>query len=122
MLINKGAAVNATNMGDDTALHLAAAHGHREIVNLLLKHKADLNAVNEHGNTPLHYACFCGYQNIAEDLINAGALVNITNKYGDLPLDKCKGHMVQKLHELAEKMGQDVTTKVPYKVRLKMGV
>ena len=32
MLIGRGAKINATNMGDDTALHLAAAHGHREIV------------------------------------------------------------------------------------------
>jgi integrin-linked kinase len=32
MLISRGARVNATNMGDDTALHLAASHGHRDIV------------------------------------------------------------------------------------------
>lgn len=32
MLISRGARINATNMGDDTALHLAAAHGHRDIV------------------------------------------------------------------------------------------
>ncbi|XP_074603553.1 integrin linked kinase [Brevipalpus obovatus] len=115
MLVNRGARINATNMGDDTALHLAAAHGHREITSYLLRHKADLNAVNEHGNTPLHYACFWGYQNIAEDLIKAGALVSLTNKFGETPLDKCKGQMAQKLLELADKMGQDVNKKVPYK-------
>lgn len=32
LLLSRGARVNATNMGDDTSLHLAAAHGHREIV------------------------------------------------------------------------------------------
>lgn len=32
MLLSRGARVNATNMGDDTSLHLAAAHGHRPIV------------------------------------------------------------------------------------------
>lgn len=32
MLLARGARVNTTNMGDDTALHLAAAHGHRQIV------------------------------------------------------------------------------------------
>lgn len=63
-----------------------------------------MNAVNEHGNTPLHYACFWGYQQIAEDLINAGAIVNISNKYNEIPLDKSKGQMAQKLHELAEKV------------------
>ena len=35
MLINRGARINATNMGDDTALHLAAAHGHRDIMFLV---------------------------------------------------------------------------------------
>ena len=32
MLIQRGARVHATNMGDDTPLHLAAAHGNRDIV------------------------------------------------------------------------------------------
>ncbi len=32
MLIQRGARINATNMGDDTALHLAASHGHRDIL------------------------------------------------------------------------------------------
>ena len=39
MLINKGARINSTNMGDDTALHLASAHGHRDVVMLLLRNK-----------------------------------------------------------------------------------
>lgn len=114
MLIVRGARINATNMGDDTALHLAAAHGHRDIVHMLLRSKADINAINEHGNTPLHYACFWGYQAIAEDLINNGAMVSISNKYGETPLDKCKGQMAQKLHELALQLGQD-TKKIPFK-------
>ena len=33
MLIGRGARVHTTNMGDDTPLHLGAAHGHREVVN-----------------------------------------------------------------------------------------
>ncbi|RWS03983.1 Integrin-linked protein kinase-like protein [Dinothrombium tinctorium] len=115
MLINKGARINATNMGDDTALHLASAHGHRDVVLILIKTKADINAVNEHGNTPLHYACFWGYQQIAEDLINAGAIINISNKYNEVPLDKCKGQMGHKLHELADKLGQDINKRIPYK-------
>uniref|UniRef100_T1J3B5 Protein kinase domain-containing protein n=1 Tax=Strigamia maritima TaxID=126957 RepID=T1J3B5_STRMM len=113
LLIYRGARVNATNMGDDTALHLATAHGHREIVHKLLKNKADINAINEHGNTSLHYACFWGYQQIAEDLITQGALVSVVNKYGEMPLDKCKGQMATKLHELALKCGQDLK-KIPY--------
>ena len=36
MLINRGARINATNMGDDTALHLAAAHGNYDTVVLVI--------------------------------------------------------------------------------------
>ena len=32
MLLTRGARVNATNRGDDTPLHLATAHGHRDVV------------------------------------------------------------------------------------------
>ena len=35
MLVSRGVRINATNMGDDTALHLAAAHNHRDIVFLV---------------------------------------------------------------------------------------
>ena len=108
LLIQRGARVNATNMGDDTPLHLATAHGHRDIVLLLLKNKADINFVNEHGNTPLHYACFWGYSAIAEDLVNNGAYVSVANKYGEIPLDKCSGAIAKRLHEMAVETGQDL--------------
>lgn len=35
MLLQRGARVNATNMGDDIPLHLAVAHGHMDIVLLV---------------------------------------------------------------------------------------
>lgn len=35
MLLARGARVNATNMGDDIPLHLAAAHGHLEVVQVV---------------------------------------------------------------------------------------
>lgn len=93
MLIMRGARINVMNRGDDTPLHLAASHGHRDIlakvqnqmhslvcslhVNILLYEfvtsawqliqcKADPNTANEHGNTPLHYACFWGQDEVAE--------------------------------------------------------
>ena len=91
--------MHTTNMGDDTPLHLAAAHGHRDVVTILVRQKAEVNSVNEHGNTPLHYACFWGYTDIAEDLIEAGALVTIQNKYQETPLDKCAGHSAARLQD-----------------------
>lgn len=35
LLLSRGARINATNRGDDTPLHLASAHGHKEIVQLV---------------------------------------------------------------------------------------
>lgn len=37
LLVSRGARVNATNRGDDTPLHLASAHGHKEIVQLVMR-------------------------------------------------------------------------------------
>lgn len=37
LLVSRGARVNATNRGDDTPLHLASAHGHKEIVQLVIE-------------------------------------------------------------------------------------
>ncbi|KAK7867757.1 hypothetical protein R5R35_002258 [Gryllus longicercus] len=108
MLMLRGARINATNRGDDTPLHLAAAHGHQAIVNMLLRNRADINFTNEHGNTPLHYACFWGYHTIAEDLIHHGALVSLANKDGDTPLDKARGILAKRLHDLAVETGQDL--------------
>lgn len=38
LLISRGARINATNRGDDTPLHLASAHGHKDIVQLVYIH------------------------------------------------------------------------------------
>lgn len=108
MLLLRGSRVNATNRGDDTPLHLAAAHGHRDIVLLLLRNRADVNFTNEHGNSPLHYACFWGYSDIAEDLVNHGALISLANKDGDTALDKARGSLAKRLHELAVETGQEL--------------
>lgn len=121
MLLQRGARVNATNMGDDIPLHLAAAHGHSEIVQMLLKHRSDVNATNEHGNSPLHYAAFWGYSDIAEDLVNNGGLVSLANKDGDTPLDKAKAQLAKRVHDLAVESGQELR-KISFKDQSWLGM
>ena len=41
-------------------LHVATERGHTELIEALLKGKADINAVDKSGNTALHYACYSG--------------------------------------------------------------
>ena len=122
MLIARGARVHTTNMGDDTPLHLAAAHGNRDIVNILLRNKADVNFINEHGNTALHYACFWNYPAICEDLVEAGALVNIENKYRETPLEKSQGNLAKRLQERAIDNGQDVRKKLEFRDQSWLGL
>ena len=43
LLIHRGARVNVVNKGDDTPLHLAAAHGHHDVVRLVGVLCADFN-------------------------------------------------------------------------------
>uniref|UniRef100_A0A915ES10 Uncharacterized protein n=1 Tax=Ditylenchus dipsaci TaxID=166011 RepID=A0A915ES10_9BILA len=104
-------------MGDDTPLHLAAAHGHRQIVVKLLSKKAEVNVPNEHGMTPLHYACFWGYEQIAEDLIRSGAIATLCNKRDLTPLDVCQPQVRRTLFEIAAENGQNPEQKVKYKMR-----
>lgn len=74
----------------------------------MLRNRADVNFTNEHGNSPLHYACFWGYSDIAEDLVNHGALISLANKDGDTALDKARGSLAKRLHELAVETGQEL--------------
>jgi len=59
----------------ETPLHIAAAHGHRQIVQALLGAGADCSIPNRFGSTPLFGASYSGYSDIVELLLNAGAAV-----------------------------------------------
>uniref|UniRef100_A0A8C9VLU1 Scaffold protein ILK n=1 Tax=Scleropages formosus TaxID=113540 RepID=A0A8C9VLU1_SCLFO len=102
MLIMRGARINVMNRGDDTPLHLAASHGHRDIVAKVSISKTHL----------IH--TFLEFPVPHQDLVNSGAQVSSCNKYGETPLDKAKPHLQDLLKERAEKLGQSLT-KVPYK-------
>jgi len=56
-----------------SALHIAANGGSKEIVALLLKHGAQVDARNHHGWTPLHQAAACGYLDTVKLLLEKGA-------------------------------------------------
>jgi ankyrin repeat protein len=56
-LLDHGADVTqATTHNGMTAMHVAALHGHREIVALLLKHGADKSAKATTGHRPVDFA------------------------------------------------------------------
>jgi hypothetical protein len=64
---------STTNM---TALHMAVLNGNSEIVDELLKYKAEVNVKDGIGLTPLHHASMTGDFDSARLLLKAGANVN----------------------------------------------
>ena len=83
ILIALGANINFNN---GEPLIVAARHGQKEIVELLVSKGADVNAEYAEGNTPLHQAARSGRKDIAESLIDAGAQVNGSD--GGPPLEE----------------------------------
>jgi len=71
-----------------TPLHLAAANGHKEIVEFLLTTKADVNARDNAGSTPLHQAAAAEGQHsdIVELLLKHGADVDAADRQWLTPL------------------------------------
>ena len=61
--------------GDEkwTPLHRAAAHGHVEIADALLRAGADANAFNQRQSTPLHLAAWSGHTLTVRQLLMGGA-------------------------------------------------
>lgn len=68
--------------GGSTPLHVAAARGAADIVELLLDHGADPDCADILGNTPLHRT-HASDAKIVEALLEAGADVNATNARGE---------------------------------------
>ncbi|KAL6966599.1 hypothetical protein U1Q18_032381 [Sarracenia purpurea var. burkii] len=71
-----------------TALHMASANGHLDIVDYLIRNGADVNASNVEKNTPLHWACLNGHIEVVKNLILAGASVSVLNSHERTPMDE----------------------------------
>jgi ankyrin repeat protein len=79
-LIQEGASINVKDQRGRTALHYAAAQGHKEIVELLLANGADVNAsTNFYMKTPAEFAMGAGHNEVAKLLISKGADISPLN-------------------------------------------
>jgi len=65
-----------------TALMMAAQSGAIDIVNHLIRHKAQLTATTRTGETALMFAAIQGHKEAAELLVKAGSVVNAFNNQG----------------------------------------
>lgn len=71
--ISAGIPVNLTNGKGDTLLMLAAYHGHKDTVQMLLDKGADPNVLNERGQSAIAGVVFKGYDEIARIFVEKGA-------------------------------------------------
>lgn len=78
--------VNAVEVRQKTALHLAVAHGRDDIIELLIKYGADVMAKSDGSWTPLHNACEQGSVKVLKILMAQGADVNSKLLNGMTPL------------------------------------
>ncbi|CAK1541290.1 unnamed protein product [Leptosia nina] len=82
-----------TDSNHDTALTLACAGGHEELVELLLSRGADIEHRDKKGFTPLILAATAGHEKIVEILLNHGADIEAqSERTKDTPLSlACSG-------------------------------
>ncbi|XP_068812341.1 ankyrin repeat domain-containing protein 27 isoform X5 [Struthio camelus] len=81
-----GLGVNVSNQDGFTPLHMAALHGHSELVSLLLKNGANISAKNAKHAVPLHLACQKGHFQVVKCLMDYNAKQNKKDMYGNTPL------------------------------------
>jgi len=72
-LIERGAEIDALDVGDETPLHFAARGGHASMCELLLNAGARIDAVSKDGLTPLAVAGFANQEQTCRALVRCGA-------------------------------------------------
>lgn len=95
-LIKRGSDINIESLFADISsrvacwkpipLHTASAHGHKEMVALLLRYKADINKQDQERKSSLHFACEQGREDIVELLLQHKADPNLSDKEEKTPL------------------------------------
>ncbi|MBB6637629.1 ankyrin repeat domain-containing protein [Cohnella thailandensis] len=93
-LLQHGAQVDY--IGDyGSALHYAVSANHKEMVKVLIKHKANVNAMDSQGYTAMHIAAYKGFANVLQLLLKAGGIVRMKAQgmYTPLLLAVAKGRV-----------------------------
>lgn len=76
-LIDDGQDINSRDRYGQTAIMLAAMHGHCRLVKLLITHHADLDVTAKYGLSALMLAIVNGHTDTATPLIRGGANLNL---------------------------------------------
>ena len=67
-----------------TAMHLASAGGHEEIIKLLINEGCDVNVLDRFGRTPLYEACINRNEGCVNLLREAGGQLQLQDAGGEM--------------------------------------
>lgn len=126
LLTSQPAVVNEKDSAGWSPVHLAVYQNHREMLKLLLDHKADVNARTRQGETALHFAITrggSGHNSKSKEardaeiretvalLLAHGADINARDNQGDTPLHCAAGRINKDVVELLLANKADVNAK-----------
>ena len=95
--------MNAIAFESETALHLAAANGHHDVVRTLLSKGALVDAEDENSCTPLMFAALGNHPHSVKELLQHGA--NITRYFSEtLSLAEKSLRLAENLFSLSTKL------------------
>ncbi|MBE0712947.1 MAG: ankyrin repeat domain-containing protein [Candidatus Aminicenantes bacterium] len=106
--------VNSLDELGQSPLHLAAAGGHKDVVDLLIAKGADMKAVCRDGRNLLHSAAAGGLVDLMERLVKAGFPVDGPDRYGRTPLLKAAEAGSDKAAEFLLSRGANVMSRDYY--------
>jgi ankyrin repeat protein len=94
-----------------TPLHVAAALGQKDTVQLLLAKGANVNVKSDDADTPLHIAAITNNKEVAELLLAKGAAVDAKDAHGRTPLYDAVARGGEVTVELLLTKGADIKVK-----------
>ncbi|GFS99414.1 hypothetical protein NPIL_346171 [Nephila pilipes] len=100
--ISEGVILNVKSTDNVTPLHYACWKGYQDIVNILLKNKADPNAIGKDGSSPLHYAAKFNHFAIVKLLLLYGGIYNASSNNQKSPLNFTSNNDIKNLLQLLE--------------------
>jgi hypothetical protein len=94
-----------------TPLHQAAAHGHEDVVYILLKNCANPHFIDSNGQTILHLAAENGHQNILRLALRYGVDIDACDNGGKTALHLAAENGQQKITEVLIQAGANINAR-----------